>query len=279
MASHSQCACMICEIEQSLTWEVEQSANVQKYLNLTTKNPVLSGFPTIRGLLAGLRETASSDNPERFWDDLLREILRSLSDVDTDLCRNVLILALIPAVHKLSRQIAFNFPALARDDIAQHLFTSLLQILQANSLRRQQSHFAFTIIRLLRRLAYRWALRESKFLLGSDVDLETTDNIRVHRSTPFEACIYLHAFLSECKLRGALKPREYELLVSFRVHGVGASALAAQEGLSEIAFRHRMQRVIARLRRIAQQPAQITVNSHKPLCARESSRRSHASAA
>jgi hypothetical protein len=31
--------------------------------------------------------------------------------------------------------------------------------------------------------------------------------------------------------------------------------LAAREGLSEIAFRHRMQRVIDRLRRIAQSPS------------------------
>jgi len=279
MTSHSNCACTICEVEQSLVWEIDQSANVQKYFNIALKNSVLSGFPTIAGLIARLRETAALENPEELWDDILRQLLRPDDEVSTELCRDIVILALIPAVHKLSRQVGFNFPALARDDIAQHLFTSLLEILRSNSVRKQKSHFAFTIIRLLRRYSYRWALRESKFLLSSDTELEATDHIPVQGSINFETNIHLHAFLSECKIRGLLRPGEYELLISFRLHGIGADVLAAQEGLSEIAFRHRIQRVIDRLRRIAQQPTQFTAHPGEPVPVRSFSRRSGASAA
>ena len=74
----------------------------------------------------------------------------------------MLLLILMPAVHRTSRQIAYGFPSLARDDVAQQLITSLLQILRSKSMLKQQSHFAFTITRLMRRHAFRWAIREAK---------------------------------------------------------------------------------------------------------------------
>jgi hypothetical protein len=48
-----------------------------------------------------------------------------------------------------------------------------------------------------------------------------------------------------------LTPSEHELLVQFKIQGVSSEVLAARQQLSDVAFRHRMQRVIEKLRRVA----------------------------
>jgi hypothetical protein len=50
-------------------------------------------------------------------------------------------------------------------------------------------------------------------------------------------------------------------LISFKVEGIDAKELAAPLGLSEIAFRHRMQRILDRLRKIAREPSSPTKRS------------------
>ncbi len=71
----------------------------------------------------------------------------------------------------------------------------------------------------------------------------------------FETTIHLREFLRGCVYHRQLTETEYDLLMLFKIEGVSAEVLAAREGLSEVAFRHRMQRVVDKLRRIAKSPS------------------------
>jgi DNA-directed RNA polymerase specialized sigma24 family protein len=163
----------------------------------------------------------------------------------------------MPALHKTSRQISAGFPSIAREDIAQHLLTTILEILGSNSLRNQRSHFAFAAIRLLRRNSFRWALRETK-LGGSTKPDPSEPERKLETDMGFETKFLLNEFLSRCLSNQQINHGEYQLLISFKVEGIDAKELAAPLGLSQIAFRHRMQRILNRLRKIAREPSSPT---------------------
>jgi len=157
----------------------------------------------------------------------------------------------MPAIHKASSQIAFGFPSLSRDDIAQHILTSVLDIVSSSTMAAQNSHVAFTITRAMRRTAFRWAIREADRALPSKLEGTYFDELSTSPSANFEPGVLLEEFLSRCLSTGLLTPSEHELLVLFKIQGVSSEVLAAKQHISDVAFRHRMQRVIERLRQAA----------------------------
>ena len=66
------------------------------------------------------------------------------------------------------------------------------------------------------------------------------------------ADILLQQFLDDCERRGWLSSEERELLTQFKLEGVSCPELARRSGHSVVAIRHRIQRLLDRLRRIAQ---------------------------
>ena len=66
------------------------------------------------------------------------------------------------------------------------------------------------------------------------------------------ADILLQQFLDDCQRRGWLSAEERELLTQFKLEGVSGPELARHSGHSAVAIRHRIQRLLDRLRRIAQ---------------------------
>src|ERR1700687_1379248 len=252
MNERSNCHCPICELEQTLLDEIGDEKNSQQYRDFASQSSILSGFPTAIALLRRVRETAKEDNQMDSHDDILGQLLHLDAHNSQNLRHRLLLLILMPAVHKTSRQIAAGFPSLARDDIAQHLLTAVLEILRSKTLLRKRSHFAFTITRLMRRHSFRWALRETRLTPNADLGPLADVELAAEADTTFETDALLREFLRGCISRGLLTEAEYELLMLFKIQGVPSEVLAAREGLSEIAFRHRMQWVIDRLRRIAQ---------------------------
>ena len=246
------CSCSICEVEQALIQELAQEETAEQYRRLTRESSVLSGFPTALTLLHHLRDTSTDEDQEDSSDKILGELSRAGQSHCQELRQRLVLLILVPAMHRTSRQIAHGFPTLARDDIAQQLLTSILDILQSKLLLGTQSHFAFMITRLMRRQSFRWAIREARFRPAQESAMPVTPEAVVENG--FETAIHLREFLRRCLDDGRLTGTEHELLVLFKIEGVSAEALATREGLPEIAFRHRMQRLVDKLRRIAQQP-------------------------
>jgi DNA-directed RNA polymerase specialized sigma24 family protein len=236
-------------MERGMLQELEDKSNIQQYCKFASRNIVLSGFPTAHCLLRHLRDAATHDEEKLLSDEVLRELLSSGDNDIQELQQRLVLLVLIPAVHKTSRQIMAGFPSLARDDVAQHLLISILEILRSPSLRKQESHFAFTILRLMRRKSFRWAVREARLAPIEAPGLKSITQPAVKAESSFESCVLLREFLRGCLSTGRLTEAEHELLMLFKIQGVSWQVLAAREGLSEIAFRRRMQRIMEKLRR------------------------------
>jgi hypothetical protein len=255
MNERPACNCSICGVEQVLIENLEEETTAQQYRRIVRERSILSGFPTALALLHRLRDITTDEDHEDSSDAILGDLLRPGESDGQELRHRLVLLMLMPAVHKTSRQIAYGFPSLARDDIAQQLLTSILDILQSKPLLKQQSHFAFTIIRLMRRHSFRWAIREARLAPTQEPATPVLAEAVIEAGIGFETTIHLQEFLRGCLSDGQLTETEHDLLMLFKIEGVSVEVLAAREGLSEIAFRHRMQRVIDRLRRIAQSPS------------------------
>jgi len=252
MSGRPSCCCRVCELEHALLRELKGGHTENEYRTLALESSVLSAFPTSNDLLLHLRESQKTENHAPRSDEILGELLRMNRNRQQEIWRHLLLLILMPAIHKTSSQIAAGFPSLTRDDIAQHIVTSVLETLLSRALQAQRSHFAFTISRAMRRSAFRWALREAGFTAAANLEETVLNELPVDADNNFEIKVMLSEFLARCLSSGLLSPSEHELLVLFKIQGVSSETLAARQQLSDVAFRRRMQRVIEKLRRAAQ---------------------------
>jgi DNA-directed RNA polymerase specialized sigma24 family protein len=65
------------------------------------------------------------------------------------------------------------------------------------------------------------------------------------------ARVLLARFLDDCVRRGWLSERERQLITEFKLEGISGTELARRSGYSAPAIRHRIHRLLERLRRIA----------------------------
>ena len=258
------CSCLICDLERALLEEFSDLQNRITYLTFVSESPILSRFQSVSELIQYLhRSESGTENTPQGADLILGELIR-LWEWHREMSQKLLLLALMPAVHKTSRVIAARFPTLAREDIGQHLLTSMLEILRSRGLRTRRSHFAFAIARSLRRYSFRWAIREAGFVPSEDDERSGDSQVDGKSDEALEVSIELRSFLHRCLSNRLLTESEHELLILFKLQEIPAETLAAREGLSEGAFRHRMLRLLARLRRVAQNPAVTAVRTAKP---------------
>ena len=251
MSTRPVCSCPVCELEHALLSEFESEQSKSSYRTLILQSPMLSGFPSYNDLLLLLRNSQLTESHPSKPDQIIGELLRISRTPQGEVGRQILLLILMPAIHRATTQIATGFPALARDDIAQHLVTSVWEILHSQTIETQKSHFAFTITRAMRRSAFRWAMREADFAAAAHIQGKALNELPADAEHNLEVRIALSEFLTRCLSCGVLNPLEYELLVLFKLQGVSSEILAARQRLSDVAFRHRVQRVIEKLRRTA----------------------------
>jgi hypothetical protein len=251
MSTRPSCSCPVCELEQALLSELDNEHTDSRYRTLVLQSPLLSHFPSYNDLLSRLRNSPLAEGHFPRADEIIGELLRISRIPQGEVGRQILLLILMPAIHRTTTQIATGFPSLTRDDIAQHLVTAVWEILHSETMKNQKSHFAFTIIRAMRRSAFRWAMHEADFTTAVHIQGTALNELPADAGYNFEVRVALSEFLTRCVSCGVLNPLEYELLVLFKLQGVPSETLAARQRLSDVAFRHRVQRVIGKLRRAA----------------------------
>ena len=251
MMVRSKCYCLVCRMETSLIAELNDDRSQEQFQLLTASGPILSAFPTALDLVEHLHEEDPQNSPS---DPVLLELVARTADLAFGpTAQTLLLLVFVPTIHRTASQVKATFPSLARDDTAQYLFAALLEFLRSDELQSRRSHIAFTIARKVRRNGFRWAIRESRNSFRNEVDttgptlLETESGIEDSHSP-----ILLKQFLDRCQRRGWLSAEERQLLIQFKLERTSGPELARRTGLSVVAIRHRIQRVLDRLRRIAQ---------------------------
>ncbi len=243
MIAGSHCDCLICRLEKNLIADFREAPIGEGCL--MASNTPLSAFPTYVDLISHLHAPNNPHNSST--DALLLELLKQ----ERSLRQQLLLLAFIPTIHRTASQITATFPSLARDDISQQVVSVFLEFLDAAELGTRRSHVAFTIARKLRRNAFRWAIRESRSAASAEVERHPAGD-EVVLGEPLTPHGQLHQFLDSCQEHGWLSAEERHLLVQFKIEGVSCLELASRNGHSAIAIQRRIQRVIDRLRRLAQ---------------------------
>ena len=95
-------------------------------------------------------------------------------------------------------------------------------------------------------------IAEAHRSLWDDTNGTSTTVLETDASDDSHASILLGQFLDNCQRRGWLSTEERELLIEFKLEGISGPELARRNGHSVVAIRHRIQRLLDRLRRIAQ---------------------------
>jgi DNA-directed RNA polymerase specialized sigma24 family protein len=270
MMNGSNCDCLVCRLEKSLIAEFGEEAVSREARLLAASSSILSCFPSPLDLV---RELHAPDdrNDTSSADVLLREILsKSLSIALRSICQRLLLLVFVPTIHRTASQITAAFPSLARDDVSQHVVSVFLEFLDSQELQARGSHVAFTIARKLRRKAFRWAIHESRGTSCEEVNGDpTTHADDVVAEEPFYAEVLLQQFLDNCQKTGWLSLEERNFLVQSKIEGITCQELAGRNGHSAVAVQHRIQRLLGKLRRLAQRtrweraPEQLELFPHE----------------
>jgi DNA-directed RNA polymerase specialized sigma24 family protein len=252
MMTASYCDCLICQLEASLIAELSDDRSLEEYRRFAISSRILSAFPSASELIQKLRDHDNNgQNPSS--DEVLLDLLSRSSDMTfRPMWQRLVLLVFIPTIHRTTTQITGTFPCLTRDDTAQQLFAALLEYLPSKELRSRRSHLGFTIARKIRRSAFRWAIRESHRSLPDETDGTFTMSLETGAGDDdSHDDLLLQQFLDDCQRRGWLSLEERELLTQFKLEGVSCPELAHRSGHSVVAVRHRIQRLLDRLRRIA----------------------------
>jgi hypothetical protein len=248
MNRESHCRCLLCGMERHLTEHFAGPEGQNKYRQFTTVSPLLSAFPTATGLISYLHTEHSAGNGIPSKDGILAELLRgTTNNCQSSTSRELLLLAFVPMLHRISRQVIRRCPALPPDDVAQHAVTALLESFGSPEFAGRDSHLAFAIARFMRRNAFAWAERESRGTgHGSDaIDLERAP----HRNGAqlIERAALLRHFLGRCRQRGILSGQDLKLLIQFKLDELPSVDYSN-------ASRQRMKRLLGKLRRAAKRP-------------------------
>ena len=252
MKTGSICGCLVCRLEKSLTAELRAETASHEWACIAASSSILSRFA---GPLDPVRKLHAPDEQTGgvSADTLLIEIVRQNENAPPpSVWQRILFLAFIPTIHRTASQVRMLFPALARDDTSQHVLTAFLEVLGSPELRARQSHVAFTIARKLRRQVFRWAIRETQGAAPEESGGEVIKEVEnAAAQEPLYAEVVLDQFLNNCQKMGWLSTEERELLVRFKLDGVTCREIAGRNGNAAAAVRHRIQRLLDRLRRLA----------------------------
>jgi hypothetical protein len=248
MSRESHCRCLLCGMERHLTEQFAGRDGQEAYREFSSFSPVLSAFPAASDLIVYLHTEHTANNGTRAKDRILAELLRATTNGQSSTSRELLLLAFVPMLHRISRQVATRCPAIPHDDISQHVVMALLDSFASSDFAGRDSHLAFAIARLLRRNAFGWAERESREWRNGFSAAETLERAADREGPqPIERAAILRHFLGRCERRGVLSGEDLELLVQFKLEELpGADHSNAS--------RQRMKRLVGKLRRAAKRP-------------------------
>lgn len=257
MNRESYCRCLLCDMERHLTAQFAGPDGGNAYRQFAAFSPLASAFPTASDLISFLHTEHNAWNGNPSKDQILAELLRAATNNGrSSTSRELLLLAFVPMLHRITRQVLTRCPALSPDDVAQHVMAALLESFGSAEFAGRDSHLAFAIARLMRRNAFAWAQRESRMKV-SDTDIVDLERALHHGDAqPTESAAVLGHFLDRCRRRGILSSEDLLLLVEFKLdQSPGADYSNAS--------RQRMKRLLGKLRRAARRPRRARLDDRQ----------------
>jgi hypothetical protein len=258
MGKFSHCTCTICDVEECIGAELELPESRARYQRIAADNPLLAGFPTAFDLVAEFYTCRHATDGHHLSDCIFGGLLSGpIALHDWDYLEKILILLFTPTAHAVVRHVSCHYQFLAREDLSQLALTTLIQCLRSKSWQSQQgSHFGYTVNRSLRRSLFQWAREE--FESTSQFATQRIGQAFPYAQTAeesFERHAILRHFLNLCQQRAHLTPEEINLLIDLKLEENIDAGVSGPKGRTSNSFRQRVKRLMSKLRRLAQTPA------------------------
>ncbi len=257
MGKHLHCTCSICDIERCIGLELALPETHEIYRQIVAEKPLFADFPTVFHLVASVHGCRDAKDGATFSDLIFAQLLSGPAAADHwQYVERVLILVFIPTAHAAVRYVSHHYQFLAREDLSQVALITLIQCLRSRAWQAQRSHFGFTVARKLRRSLFRWARGEFEST-SQFIAQRISEGFRFTQTAEesFERHAILRHFLNLCHQRAHLTPDEINLLVDLKLDETTDTGVPGPQGRTSNPFRQRLKRLMSKLRRLAQTPA------------------------
>ena len=257
MGKHLHCTCTICDIERCIGLELALPESHEIYRQVIAEKPLFASFPTVFHLVASVHGCRDAKDGATFADLIFAQLLSGPAAADHwHYVEKVLILVFIPTAHAAVHHVSRHYQFLAREDLSQVALITLIQCLRSRAWQAQCSHFGFTVARKLRRSLFQWAREE--FESTSQFATQRIGQAFPYAQTAeesFERHAILRHFLNLCQQRAHLTPDEINLLIDLKLEENIDAGVSGPKGRTSNSFRQRVKRLMSKLRRLAQTPA------------------------
>ena len=243
MSERPSCPCLLCRIEEKLFKEIDSPISRENYEVLHSVSPPLVGYPQSELLLAHLR----AGRGDASSDQILLELMKWCDVFHDGLVPNIFLLAFLPMLHATARQVTRRYPSLTWDDAAQQAILVFLEFLHSTQFRRRISHLAFALARRVKRRTHAWARQEIAFTDAPALSI-------LHAGfdeNSFERLVLLRHLLDAASARAVIDTADVQLLIQIKLDGEPGEVFYEELGLTPNAFRQRVKRLLAKLRRMA----------------------------
>lgn len=253
MNKENNCPCVVCNVEAALLDSFSTQTARTQFQALASIYPVLKHFSSPIDVIEYLHEQDKTAN-HNAGSEILYAVIHAIAERPSEeFGQQLLLLAFTPAIHRICSEISQRFPSLPPEDIAQQAWLCLLEAAKSTVIARQNGHLLLALVRMFRKNIFRWAIKEAR--------ITTTGNVNTDGQAPEQVSednlqrdYEIGEFVRYCRSRGALSEADYELLLKFQCEGFKATELRGGRWRSAKAVHHRLEKILNRLRRFAEDP-------------------------
>lgn len=253
MNKENNCQCPVCNVEAALLDSFSTQKARTQFQALASTYPVLNHLSSPIDLVEYLHQRDDVAN-HNAGSEILHAVIHAIAERPSEeFGQQLLLLAFTPAIHKLCREISQRFSSLPPEDIAQQVVLCLLEAARSTAIARQNGHLLLALVRTFRKNAFRWAIKEARVATAEEENNETECPERVFEGN-LERDYELDDFLQRCRSNGVLSDADHELLLKFHCEEFEATELSSgSRWRSAKAVHHRLEKILKRLRRVAEE--------------------------
>ena len=251
MQKENNCGCVVCQVERSLLNSLSTQTARTHFQALARNHSILNHFHSPADVIVQLHEHERTEAVNhKAWNGILHALVDSIADrTFEEIGQQLLLLAYMPAIHKVYREACQKFPGLCPEDIAQQAALCFLETARSPEMQCLNGHLPRALAIRFRRRLFRWAIGETRQSLA--LQEATADP---QEPATFEQAITLERILQQAIHDGLLSDAECELLLKLKYEGFQAKELAEALGTDRLNSRrlHRkLQTILNRLQRAA----------------------------
>jgi len=162
MQKENNCRCVVCDVERSLLNSLSTQTARTHFQALARNHSILNHFDSPADVIVQLHEHERTEAVNhKAWNGILHALVDSIADRSfEEIGQQLLLLAYMPAIHKVYREACQKFPGLCPEDIAQQAALCFLETARSPEMQILNGHLPAALSRRFRQSLFRWAMGE-----------------------------------------------------------------------------------------------------------------------